>query len=132
MGSKKRRHQSGDESVNILNNAFVKVFLITLGSYPVWIVLFFMFNVGSPSSGQMISVALVSLLSGVIATTLFLYARNKADSPKKLMLIDASQSGEVFFALLGEIVFLGAVLPNFVGLLGIVITTVGLIAIVKK
>jgi drug/metabolite transporter (DMT)-like permease len=130
--TKKKRYDRGDESVLILNNAFVKVFLLTLGSYPVWIVLFFLFDVSTPSSGQLMSVASVALLSGVIATTLFLYARNKANTPSKLMLVDATQSGEVAFALLGEVMFLGASLPSLMGVVGIIITIIGLIAIVKR
>jgi hypothetical protein len=118
--------------VSLLNNAFVKVLLLTLGSYPVWIALALFVAVGVPSAGQFVSVASVALLSGVIATSLFLYARNKANTPSKLMLVDATQSGEVVFALLGEIIFLGAVLPNLMGLFGIVITIISLIVIVKK
>ena len=130
--AKKRRTNLGDESVNLLNNAFVKVLLLTLGSYPVWIALGLFVDIGVPSAGQFVSVAFVALLSGVIATSLFLYARNKANTPSKLMLVDATQSGEVVFALLGEIIFLGAVLPNLMGLFGIVITIISLIVIVKK
>jgi drug/metabolite transporter (DMT)-like permease len=130
--AKKIRLLFGDESAKLLNNAFVKVFLLTLGSYPVWIGLAIFVDVGIPSTGQFMSVALVSLLSGVIATSLFLYARNKANTPSKLMLVDATQSGEVVFALLGEILFLGAVLPNLMGLFGIVITIISLVAIVKR
>jgi len=130
--SKKKRKSNEDTSVYLLDNAFVKVFLLTLGSYPVWLILFFLYDVKMPSQGQLISVAMVALLSGVIATTLFLYARNKANTPSKLMLVDASQSGEVFFALLAEVLLLGAVLPNLMGFVGLVMTTVGLVLIVKK
>lgn len=129
--AKNKRKNLKDPSVEILNNAFVKVFLLTLGSSPLWLVLFFTLETSVPSSGQFINVAMISILSGVIATSLFLYARSKANTPSKLVAVDASQSGEVFFALMGEIIFLNALFPNSIGLIGILVTTMGLIALVK-
>ena len=129
---KKRRKERNDKSLLILNNAFVKVFLLTLGSFPLWIVLYFFIDAAAPSNGQYISVALIALLSGVIATTLFLYVRSLANTPSKLIVVDASQSGEVFFALLGEIIFLNAAFPNFMGIIGILLTIVALILMVKS
>lgn len=126
---KKRKEQNLD--LRVLNNAFVKVFLLTLGSFPLWIILFFINDVSVPSQGQFFSVAIISLLSGVIATSLFLYARSFANTSNKLVIVDATQSGEVFFALLGEIIFLNALLPNGMSILGILITILGLIALVK-
>lgn len=70
-----------------------------------------------PSSSQYINVGLITFLSGIIATSLFLYARSQADSSSKIVLVDACQSGEVVFALVGEIVFLNAVIPNAIELL---------------
>ena len=128
---KKRRKDKNDKTLIILNNAFVKVFLLTLGSFPLWIILYFFTDATTPSNGQYISVALIALLSGVIATSLFLYARSLANTPSKLIAVDASQSGEVFFALLGEIIFLGVAFPNFVGTIGIFVTVLGLVLLVK-
>lgn len=128
---KKRRKERNDKSLILLNNAFVKVFLLTLGSFPLWIILYFFTDATTPSQGQYISVALIALLSGVIATSLFLYARSLANTPSKLIAVDASQSGEVFFALLGEIIFLDAAFPNFIGIIGIFVTIIGLVLMVK-
>jgi drug/metabolite transporter (DMT)-like permease len=127
---KKKRSQKKEET-NVLDNAFVKVFLLIIGSLPLWIVLYFITDANLPSSGQLFSVALIALLSGVIATSLFLYARSKANTSEKLILVDATQSGEVFFALLGEMIFLGLALPGTVGLLGILVTIVGLFALTR-
>jgi len=115
----------------VINNAFSKVFLLTLGSTPLWIVLFFFVDAQLPSSGQITNVAIISLFSGVIATSLFLYARNRANTGTKLVIVDATQSGEVFFALGGEILFLQAVLPTGLGIVGIFVTLFGLLALVK-
>jgi len=75
--------------------------------------------------------ALVALLSGVVATSLFLYARGGADTPAKLAAVDATQCSEVLFALGGEVLFLGAALPNFTGMVGILVTGLGLIAFAR-
>ena len=102
-----------------------------LGSTPLWIVLFFFVDAQLPSSGQITNVAIISLFSGVIATSLFLYARNKANTAAKLVIVDATQSGEVFFALGGEVLFLQAVFPTGLGIIGIFVTLFGLLALVK-
>lgn len=127
----KKRRKESNKDMTIINNAFVKVFLLTLGSLPLWSVLYFTTDAGTPSSGQYINVAMIAILSGVIATSLFLYARSKANTSEKLVAVDASQSGEVFFALLGEMIFLNAAFPNMIGIIGVVITILGLVILVK-
>ena len=114
-----------------LENGFAKVLLLTSGSFPFWLVLFVIVTPAPPSGGQLFSVALVALFSGVIATTLFLNARHLANNASKLAAVDATQSSEVLFALAGEILILGGGVPNSLGLIGIVVTVVGLIAFVR-
>jgi len=116
---------------NLLDNAFAKVFLLSLGSVPFWILLFPFTDATIPSQGQFINVALVALFSGVIATSLFLSARNQADNASKLAAVDATQSSEVIFALAGEVFFLQACLPNLMGSLGMLIACAGLVAFVR-
>ena len=115
----------------LLDNAFAKVFLLSLGSVPFWVLLFPFTDATIPSHGQLINVALVALFSGVIATSLFLSARNRADNASKLAAVDATQSSEVIFALAGEALFLQASLPNLMGLFGMLVASVGLIAFVR-
>ncbi len=128
----KKKRKEFNKDIRIINNAFVKVFLLTLGSLPLWIVLYFLTDATVPSQEQYLSVAMIAILSGVIATSLFLYVRSHANTPSKLVLVDASQSGEVFFALLGEVIFLNVAFPNSIGLIGIIITIVGLIILMKS
>lgn len=116
--------------IKVLNNAFSKVFLLTLGSSPLWILLFIFIDAGVPSSGQLINVAFISIFSGVIATSLFLYARSQADTSSKIMIVDATISGEVLFTLLCEILFLNALFPSLAGVIGIVITIMALFIMV--
>ncbi len=116
----------------LLDNPFAKVFLLSCGTIPFWTVLYFVTDPGPPSPGQWVNTALVAIFSGVVATSLFLYARGKADTPAKLAAVDATQCSEVVFALAGEILFLGTVLPNGVGIAGIIITGMGLIAFARS
>ena len=115
----------------LLANSFTKVFLLSAGSLPFWLLLFPFTTARLPSTGQILTTGLVALFSGVIATTLFLHARGKADNASKLAAVDATQSSEVIFALAGEVIFLQAALPNTTGLLGIAITILGLVAFVR-
>ncbi len=115
----------------LLENAFAKVLLLSLGSLPFWILLFPFTDATVPSHGQYVNVALVALFSGVIATSLFLSARNGADNASKLAAVDATQSSEVLFALAGEAFFLQASLPNLPGIFGLLIACAGLVAFVR-
>lgn len=112
----------------ILENGLARVLLLTLGSIPFWIILLLWTQPPPPSSGQLLSTALVALLSGVIATTLFLYARHLCKQPYEIAAVDATQSMEVVFSLIGEIVLLNGAIPGALGIVGILLTIIGLIA----
>lgn len=115
----------------VLESAFARVFLLAAGSVPFWLLLYFLTTPGAPSSGQLMNTALVALFSGVIATTLFLYARNRASTAAELAAVDATQASEVIFALCGEMLFLHAPAPGLTSILGIGITLAGLIAFAR-
>lgn len=117
--------------VDVLNNAFAKVFLLTLGSSPLWFILFIFLDVGVPSISQLQNVAIVSIFSGIIGASLFIYVRNKADSSSKIMIVDATISAEVIFTLIAEVLFLNASMPNEIGVFGILITIFALILMVN-
>lgn len=110
----------------LLDNAFNKVLLLSLGSLPFWLVLIVFIHPPMPSSGQVLNTSLVALLSGLVATTLFLLARNLAHKPSELAAVDATQASEVIFALMGEMLFLGTALPNAQAWFGIGLVFVGL------
>jgi len=116
----------------ILDNGFARVLLLTAGSLPFWLILLLVSSPPPPTSGQLLSTALVALLSGVIATTLFLYARHLCRQPYEISAVDATQSMEVIFSLLGEIIFLGAALPGPLGMAGVALTIIGLAAYMGK
>ena len=113
---------------SVLRNSFARVLLLTIGSIPVWILLILVTQPPPPSSGQLLNTALVALSSGVIATTIFLQARNLATNSYEIAAVDSTQSTEVIFSLLGEIIFLHGETPGFLGILGIGLTLVSLVA----
>ncbi len=111
----------------VLEDRFAIVWLMTLGSVPLWVVLALAVRPPLPSAGQVGSTALVAVLSGVVATTLFLHARHQARDAYELAAVDSTQSTEVVFSLLGEVLLLGAVLPGPAGMAGVALTLAGLV-----
>jgi drug/metabolite transporter (DMT)-like permease len=107
--------------------SFEKVFLLSLGSFPFWIILSLFFDVGLPSSSQFTSILVVAIVSGIMATSLFLYARSKAKNSSQIALIDATQSTEVIFTLSVEMIFLSVIVPSFMMMNGILCVIVGML-----
>ena len=112
----------------VMEDGFARVLLLTVGSIPFWLILVLLTSPPPPSSGQLIHTAIVALFSGVIATTLFLHARHLCVNPGEIAAVDATQSMEVFFSLVGEIVILHGVFPGPIGVIGIALTIIGLMA----
>ncbi|AFL68326.1 DMT family transporter [Sulfurospirillum barnesii] len=110
----------------LLDNAFNKVFLLSLGSLPFWLLLVAFTHPPAPTLGQVVNTAFVALLSGLVATTLFLLARHCAHTSSELAAVDATQSSEVVFALLAEMLFLGALFPNMQAWIGMALVFMGL------
>jgi drug/metabolite transporter (DMT)-like permease len=115
----------------LLENPFNKVLLLSLGSVPFWILLVAIQAPPLPSQGQLINTALVALFSGIIATSLFLFARNKARSASELAAVDATQSSEVIFAMTGEILILSSPLPSGMAIAGIMLVFTGLALFIR-
>ncbi|MFN8486365.1 MAG: multidrug resistance efflux transporter family protein [Caldilineaceae bacterium] len=111
----------------VLENAVARVLLLTLGSLPFWSILLLVMQPPPPTGGQLLNTALVALLSGLVATSIFLYARHLAANAYELAAVDATQAAEVIFSLLGEIVLLHGAWPGSLGWSGIGLTVVGLV-----
>lgn len=116
---------------DLLQNAFNKVWLMTVGSLPFWLVLGIMVRPQLPGSAQVFNTLLVALLSGVAATSLFLYAREHAVTSSEVAGVDSTQASEIIFALIGGMILLGNPLPSALGLVGIVLIIIGLILFAK-
>ena len=107
-----------------------RVFGMTLCSMPFWLVLsgWGLVTVGPPAAGQMLQAVGVALFSGVAATLLFFWATDQVKKdPRQLALIEATQSGEVVFSLLGGILFLGDPLPGALGAVGLCLIVGGMV-----
>ncbi|MBU5617940.1 multidrug resistance efflux transporter family protein [Psychrobacter sp. TAE2020] len=115
----------------LLQNAFNKVWLMTLGSLPFWLILGIIVHPEAPSSSQLFNTLLVALLAGVGATSIFLYARERAETSSEVAGVDSTQASEVIFALIGGILLLNNALPSAMGLMGIGLIMLGLVLFAK-
>jgi drug/metabolite transporter (DMT)-like permease len=115
----------------LVENPFNKVWLLSLGSVPFWLMLVAFARPPLPTRGQLIHTALVALFSGILATSLFLFARSKARHAGDVAAVDATQSSEVIFAMIGEILLLNAPLPNGTALGGILLVFTGLALFIR-
>jgi drug/metabolite transporter (DMT)-like permease len=112
----------------LLDGVFNKIYLLSLGSLPLWVLLFIIVRPPSPLISQIYSAMLVALLSGILATGIFFYARSQANSSEELAAVDATQSSEVIFALLASLLIFNSTIHNaWLALLGIFTIIGGLI-----
>lgn len=111
-------------------DAFQRTLGMTIASLPFWVVLstIGIFTVDLPEPTQLTHTLIVALSSGVIATSIFFKATDLAHHDhRQLASVEATQSGEVFFALIGEILILGAHLPDIYSMIGIGFVVLGMI-----
>ena len=125
LGNRKMLEQYGGKL-----DTFQRVLGMTLASLPFWLLIaaFGWYRDGLPSMGQTFQSFIVALSSGVIATVLFFRATDMVrNEPQKLAAVEATQSGEVLFALIGEIVFLSAAFPSLLSFAGLFIIIAGMV-----
>ncbi len=124
LGNRKMLIRYGDQL-----DVFDRILGMTLASLPFWFILtaFAYRSSGFPSMAQVSQSALVAIFSGVVATSLFFYATSLVHrDPVRLATIEATQSFEILFTVLGEAVFLHAAFPSGLGLLGIILVMLGM------
>lgn len=110
-------------------DVFQRVLGMTLASMPLWIVLalYGLFTVGPPSIGQSVQSGIVAITSGVIATILFFQATDLVrGNMQKLGNVEATQSMEVLFALIGELILLKAAFPSMISWTGMILVMAGM------
>ncbi|MCB4808842.1 multidrug resistance efflux transporter family protein [Tamlana sp. 62-3] len=110
-------------------NAIQRTLGMTLGSLPFWILLSIIgININElPTETQVYQTSIVAICSGVIATVLFFMATDKVQKNEKaLASVEATQSAEVLFALVGEILVLKIHLPDIYSIIGIILVIVGM------
>ncbi len=111
-------------------DAYQRTLGMAIASLPLWLVLsaYQGLTHGLPSAGQSLQAFIVALFSGVIATVLFFSATDMARGDvHRLATVEATQSGEVVFTLVGELIFLPGTMISMAGLLGIVLVVLGMI-----
>lgn len=111
-------------------DTFQRVFNMTLASIPFWtaLALWGAAAHGLPSSGQVAQSFLVALFSGLIATVLFFAATNIVkEDPARLASVEATQAGEILFALAGELILLSSPLPSALSLAGVCLVIAGMV-----
>lgn len=111
-------------------DAFQRTLGMTLASLPFWIVLsFYGFQTTDlPEKTQIYQTLLIAICSGVIATTLFFMATDKVrNDDKALASVEATQSTEVLFALIGEVFILQMHLPDIYAFIGIILVVIGMV-----
>jgi drug/metabolite transporter (DMT)-like permease len=111
-------------------DVYQRVLGMTIASIPFWLVLslYGILTVGPPSRGQTIQSGLVAITSGVIATILFFQATDLVrGNMQKLAAVEATQSMEVLFALIGELTLLNTPFPTALSWSGMVLVMVGMI-----
>jgi hypothetical protein len=110
-------------------DTFQRVLAMTLMTVPVWIgiAIYAFITVGPPSMNQLIQSLVVGVSSGVIATTLFFMATDRVrDDQSKLAAVEATQSTQLIFVILGEMAILGIALPGPIALVGIAVIIAGM------
>lgn len=111
-------------------DTFQRVLGMTLATIPVWLLVAARgyVTVGAPSQEQVLQTFIIAISSGVIATTLFFIATDMVrNSQEKLAAVEATQSTQVLFVLMGEIMLLSTPLPNGMGMLGLFIIIIGML-----
>jgi uncharacterized membrane protein len=111
-------------------DTFQRVLGMTIASTPFWLILgcFALFKAGTPNTSQVMQSFIVAICSGVIATSLFFLATNLArHHPGKLAAVEATQSTQILFVIMGEAALLSVPFPSGISRIGILLIIAGMI-----
>ncbi|MFS0782829.1 multidrug resistance efflux transporter family protein [Bacillus sp. 1P06AnD] len=125
LGNRKMMHICGGRL-----DAYQRVLGMTMASMPFWIPLSIVGLVtdGLPTTKQVVQSGSVALFSGVFATVLFFAATDLVkDHIERLGTVEATQSLEVLFAAIGEMIFLGSALPSLPSWIGMGLVMLGMV-----
>ena len=126
LGNRKMMHL-----LNGKLDVYQRVLGMTICSMPFWLLLSIYeisITKSVPTSGQYMQTFIVAVFSGVLATILFFSATDKArQDEKQLAAVEATQSTEVLFALIGEIILLNSPLPDAFSIAGLTLVILGMV-----
>ncbi|MFV8829206.1 multidrug resistance efflux transporter family protein [Alkalihalobacterium sp. APHAB7] len=111
-------------------DTFQRILGMTIASTPFWLLLagYGFISVGPPSTIQVQQTFIVAVCSGVIATSLFFFATDLTrHSPEKLGAVEATQSTQVIFVMVGDVLWLASPFPSPLALTGVLIIMFGMI-----
>lgn len=110
-------------------DTFQRILAMTLMTMPVWVIfaIVALLTVGPPSLNQVFQSFIVGVSSGVIATTLFFMATDRVRHDQgKLAAVEATQSTQLIFVILGEMMILGIAAPTSMAIVGIIVIIIGM------
>ncbi|UOQ93666.1 multidrug resistance efflux transporter family protein [Halobacillus shinanisalinarum] len=110
-------------------DTFQRVLGMTIVSMPFWMVISLIgfIKVGLPPTSQVSQSIIVGVSSGVIATTLLFFATNNVrHHPGKLAAVEATQSMQVIFVIVGEMLVLSIPAPSSMAIFGVAIIIIGM------
>ncbi|MGD6844522.1 DMT family transporter [Bacillus infantis] len=111
-------------------DTFQRVLGMTIASLPFWLIIAAagFANAGLPSSSQLLQTFIVAISSGVIATTLFFIATDRARHDQtKLAAVEATQSTQVLFVMAGEVLLFSAQAPDILSSAGLLVIVIGMV-----
>jgi drug/metabolite transporter (DMT)-like permease len=111
-------------------DAYQRTLGMTVASLPLWFVLsgYQLAAHSLPSASQCLQSLIVAVFSGVIATVLFFSATDLAlGNVQQLATVEATQSGEVVFAAIGEILVIPGTHISTAGLIGLGLVVLGMV-----
>jgi drug/metabolite transporter (DMT)-like permease len=111
-------------------DTFQRVLGMTIASLPFWLIIAAAgyANAGLPSSSQLLQTFIVAISSGVIATTLFFIATDRArHDQSKLAAVEATQSTQVLFVMAGEVLLFSAQAPDTLSSAGLLVIVIGMV-----
>jgi drug/metabolite transporter (DMT)-like permease len=111
-------------------DAFQRVLGMTLASLPLWLMMALLGFVidGPPAKSQTVQTLIVAVSSGVVATVLFFKATDMVrGNVQRLAAVEATQAGEVIFALLGELWVVSGSVPSALSWIGMLLVMLGMV-----
>ncbi|OIU72048.1 DMT family transporter [Rossellomorea aquimaris] len=111
-------------------DTFQRVFGMTIATVPVWLIIASagFIESGLPPAGQVIQSLIVAFSSGIVATILFFIATDMVrDHHGKLASVEATQSTQVLFVMVGEVLIFSAPFPEASALFGLGVIVIGMV-----
>ena len=112
-------------------DAYQRTLGMTIASMPLWASLstYRIVIAGLPSPQQSIQAMIVAIASGVVATTLFFTATDWVrNDMHRLAAVEATQAGEVVFALIGGLLIIPGTSVSVIDLAGLALVVVGMVS----